>query len=335
MKKFRFRLETLLGARRTAERARMEDLGREGRELAAETARLDGLVAARDETLAAPAPGDIVDLSRARLDAVWRQRLTERVHEQRRRVSVATDRTEAARHALLDAARDREVVERLRQKRADEHREEVRRDEQKTLDEVAGRIVGNNRGNTVLLVLGLIVVYLLLFTGLLKVTGILDKQIIPRMTGKPIAAIDSTAAQKFPKGALAVAAREEALARLTAERDSLAALSSRIDQKTQEMNARIALLETLKSELEAANASADSAAETGAAPPMSLADLAKVYSSMKPQELSPILARLSDDTVYGVVTQLKGRQLAKFMSALTPEKAAAMSERLAQASSGE
>ena len=65
MKKFRFRLETLLGARKTQERARMEELGRQGRELAAETARLKALEAARADALADPGPGsaDDVDLN--------------------------------------------------------------------------------------------------------------------------------------------------------------------------------------------------------------------------------------------------------------------------------
>lgn len=330
MKKFRFSLETLLGARRTIERIRREDLAREGRELAAETARLEALKDVQAAALGAPGTEETVDLNRALLDDAWRRRLTARVASQATRVSEAAARAEVARQAALRAAQEREVVQRLREKRAEEHRQAVLQEEQKTLDEVAGRILGNSRGNTILLVLGLIVVYALLFTGLLKVTGVLDKQILPRMTGKPLAAADSTAAQKFPRGALAVAARDEALARLTIERDSLATLAARIDQKTQEMNARIALLETLKSQLAAANAEADSLERSAGQPAVSLSDLANVYSSMKPQELSPILARLSDDTLYGVITQLKGRQLAKFMGALSPDKAAAMSERMAQ-----
>ena len=50
---------------------------------------------------------------------------------------------------------------------------------------------------------------------------------------------------------------------------------------------------------------------------------------MKPQELGPILARLNEDTLFGVAQQLKGRQLAKYLSALSPDKAAALSERMA------
>lgn len=214
MKKFRFRLETLLGARKTQERARMEELGRQGRELAAETARLKALEAARADAVADPGPGsaDDVDLNRARLDEAWRRRLADQVRRQGQRVGEATARTDAAREALLAAARERSVVERLREKRAQEHREAVAQEEQKQLDDVAGRLVRNQRGNAVLIVLGLVMVYILLFTGILKLTGILDKQIIPRLTGKPVAAADSLKARGTPTGNLDRAARASSCA---------------------------------------------------------------------------------------------------------------------------
>lgn len=331
MKKFRFRLETLLGARKTQERARMEELGRQGRELAAETARLKALEAARADAVADPGPGsaDDVDLNRARLDEAWRRRLADQVRRQGQRVGEATARTDAAREALLAAARERSVVERLREKRAQEHREAVAQEEQKQLDDVAGRLVRNQRGNAVLIVLGLVMVYILLFTGILKLTGILDKQIIPRLTGKPVAAADSLKARGFPTGNLDRAARAEFMRKLTAERDSLMALSQRLSVKTEEMTARLQVLETMKNELAAAEAEADSLAGVQSPFDAGYADLARVYSAMKPQEVGPILARLNDDTVFGVARQLKGRQLAKFLSALAPDKAAVLSERLA------
>jgi flagellar FliJ protein len=152
-------------------------LGRQGRELAAETARLKALEAARADAVADPGPGsaDDVDLNRARLDEAWRRRLADQVRRQGQRVGEATARTDAAREALLAAARERSVVERLREKRAQEHREAVAQEEQKQLDDVAGRLVRNQRGNAVLIVPGLVMVYILLFTGILKLTGILGK----------------------------------------------------------------------------------------------------------------------------------------------------------------
>lgn len=334
MKKFRFRLETLLGARRTQERARMEELGRQGRQLAAETERLEALAAARDAAVAG-APGEPdaqdVDLNRARLDETWRRHLADQVQRQGERVKEAAARTDEAREALLAAARDRSVVERLREKRAEEHREAVAQEEQKQLDEVAGRLLRNQSGNAVLIVIGLVVVYILLFTAILKLTGILDKQIIPRLTGKPVAGAvaDSLKAKGFPTGNLDRAARADLMRKLTAERDSLSALSARLSVKTQEMTARLQVLETMKSEIDAANAEADSLARVQAPVDAGYADLAKVYSSMKPQELGPILAKLNEDTLFGVAHELKGRQLAKFLSALSPDKAAALSERMA------
>lgn len=332
MKKFRFRLETLLKARRTRERARMEELGRRGRELAAETERLAALHESRAAALL-PTPDPLepvaLDLNRLRLDEAWRRHLTGRVRHQGERVVAAEERTDAARGELLEAARERTVVERLRERRVAEHRAAVDQEEQKLQDEVAGRLLRNQRGNAVLIVLALVVVYILLFTAILKLTGILDKQILPRLTGKPVATADSLKVKGFPRGNLDRQARAEFMQRLTAERDSLAALSQRLSVKTEEMTARLKALETMKAELDAANAEADSLARAQAAVEPGYADLAKVYSAMKPQELGPILAKLNEDTLFGVAQQLKGRQLAKFLSVLSPERAAALSERMA------
>lgn len=333
MRKFRFRLETLLSVRRTTERVKSAELADKRREEAAQSERLADLEARQAESLEEPAgPREVDTADLLRADA-FRRRMAGAVRSQRERVNRATLQAEETRQELVRAAQKRSVVEKLKEKRRVEHRQAADSETQKTLDELAGRLLRDESGNTARTVVILIVVYMVLFIGVLKVTGVLEKQIMPRLTGKPrvTAERDSLA---VPDGDLAAAAREVEKRRLVAERDSLTALTRRLDMKARDINDKIATLEAMKAEREAVGTAAGGTTAGGTAGASiigtpGIEDLARVYGAMKPEALSPILAELSDETLFNVVSRMRGRQLAKFLGAMDPARAAQISERLA------
>jgi flagellar export protein FliJ len=330
MRRFRFRLETLLSVRRTTERVKTAELADKRREEAAESERLADLEARRAVALAEPDGPREVDTADLLLADRFRRRMAGAVRDQRGRLERAGIRAEESRLELVRAAQKRSVVEKLKERRRVEHREAVDRETQKTLDEVAGRLLRNESGGTARTVVILIVIYMVLFIGVLKVTGVLEKQIMPRLTGKPrVSAVNDSLA--VPSGDIEEAARVAEKRRLVAERDSVTALSRRLEMKAKDINQRIATLEALKADN--ARPVAAAAASVVGAPP-GIEDLAKVYGGMKPAELSPILAKLNEETLFNVVSRLRGRQLARFLGALDPARAAQICERLAATDPG-
>jgi flagellar export protein FliJ len=322
MRRFRFRLETVLAARRTAERIEQEELARRRRDLLTETDRLEALRAAREQLTAEDTEGPI-DVRERLLTDRFRVRLGGAIRRQTERVGRAEGAVDDSRRTLLVRAQEREAVEKLEERKREERRVESGRVEQKSLDEIAGRLVRDESGGVARTVIILVAVYLVLFIGVLKITGVLENQIIPRITGRsaaPAAAADSLA---FPSAGIEAAIHEAETARRAAERDSLVSLSRRVEMKTRELGAEIRELIDLR-EQEAAAATPEPEEEGRA----TLADLAKVYGSMKPRELSPILAELDEEMLVGVMSKLKGRQLAAFLGALEPARAAALSARL-------
>jgi flagellar export protein FliJ len=329
MRKFRFRLETLLSVRRTTERVKSAELADKRREEAAESGRLAALEARHAAALAEPdGPREIDAADRLRTDA-FRRRMAGAVKDQRGRVTRAGIRAEESRQELVCAAQKRSVVEKLKERRRGEHRLETDRENQKLLDEVAGRMLRDESGGVARTVVILVVVYLVLFIGVLKVTGVLEKQIMPRLTGKPRAtALNDSLA--VPSSGVEDAARLAEKRRLVAERDSVAALSRRLDMKAREINDKIATLEALRASNTRAEAaaSATAAGVAGAGLAPGIDDLAKVYGGMKAETLAPILAKLDEETLFNVVARLRGRQLARFLGAMDPALAARISERL-------
>jgi flagellar FliJ protein len=136
---FKFRLERVRSLReRTEERAR-EDLARElshrlrGEAMLREAT--DVASSARDTGLASLRPG----VSGA--DLVAAQAWIERSERARREAALELDRRDAEvsvrRENLKHAAREREVIERLKRRRREDHNREVARLDQIALDEVA------------------------------------------------------------------------------------------------------------------------------------------------------------------------------------------------------
>ena len=142
MAKFRFRLATLLRLREAARDDRRAQL--------AEAYRADEIIARQEQGLAtelielekqtrrAAAPGHLdVDrlLEVRRYDLIVRSQ-QQHVRQQRQAVQAEIERR---REALVDADRRVRVLEKLRQKQSERHRQEETRQEIKQLDETASR----------------------------------------------------------------------------------------------------------------------------------------------------------------------------------------------------
>jgi len=140
MKAFTFRLQAVLEQRRLVEEQRREDLAR----LSAEANGVKEEIHALDEEMRRTrherqrqvANGD---LRRARLAEDYLHALTHRRREREQHLARLVDEVTEARNALLAARRDHKAVESLHDRDQALYQTELRRQEQKDLDEIASR----------------------------------------------------------------------------------------------------------------------------------------------------------------------------------------------------
>jgi len=135
-KRFTFTLEPLRTVREHAELVAMRDLAGELEQAAA----LRREVLTTEERLSSARVGD-VDGAVSAVDLAARQAYLERVErelaEARVRASVQDGHVDASRARLQHAAREREQVDRLAERRRAQHEQEARRREQQAGDEIS------------------------------------------------------------------------------------------------------------------------------------------------------------------------------------------------------
>lgn len=139
MRAFQFNLQRVLSYRETVEDARMTELAAIAREHEQQAARLHGMRALRhafrDRMKARLEQGDPEVIRRAHSYLLL---LSDRIAVQEDAVSrLARQREEKTAEAVA-ASQDRQILDRLKQAKAGEHRREALLDEQKFLDDVAG-----------------------------------------------------------------------------------------------------------------------------------------------------------------------------------------------------
>jgi flagellar export protein FliJ len=140
MAKFHFRLATLLRLRETARdecRVQLADVERTDAEL---QARLTGLMEQQQQlqrecrTAAEPGEVDVPHLVEAHQYAAALRVQEAELQQQRQTLAVEIDR---CRQALLEADRDVQTIEKLRESQLQVHRQESERQEGRRLDEAA------------------------------------------------------------------------------------------------------------------------------------------------------------------------------------------------------
>lgn len=141
MKKFNFRLQRVLEVREAKETACQRDLARSVEELRREELRLqeagseleassEGLRLALKKSDSA---GNLVALDS------WRIRKGEELKMQKARTRDRKNRVQQKRSTLIQASKDRKVLDRLRRRRMEEHEAESRAEEQAFMDELGSR----------------------------------------------------------------------------------------------------------------------------------------------------------------------------------------------------
>jgi flagellar FliJ protein len=138
MKKFKFGLQKVLDYRQTLEDIRLAELAGIQAEYEAESQRLLRMSEAREEFKSRMremlASGDPEYIRQAN---AYLHDLTERVLLQKSALDEIAARKDAKTAEVVDASKDRKALERLREYKVVEHRQDTLRHEQKFLDEVA------------------------------------------------------------------------------------------------------------------------------------------------------------------------------------------------------
>ncbi len=146
MKKFSFGLQKVLDYRQTLEDIRLAELAGLQAEHECESSRLTRMTQVREEFKCQMremlASGDPEYIKQAN---AYLHDLTERVLLQKAKHDEVAARKDAKTDEVVEAAKDRKALERLREYKVVEHRHDGFREEQKFLDEIAS--VRHNRTN--------------------------------------------------------------------------------------------------------------------------------------------------------------------------------------------
>lgn len=137
MRRFRFALQRLLQYRMTLEEQAIQAFGQAQLHLRLEQERLNELKAIRGSLLANSSRTRRLSVPLLQVEQTYLQRLEECIEGQQQRVRIAEEELEARRRELVEAQRQRKVLERLREKHYETWKLENLREEQKLIDEIA------------------------------------------------------------------------------------------------------------------------------------------------------------------------------------------------------
>lgn len=139
MKKFAFSLQTVLDLKRRREEALLEELAKRVRAAGAAEEALKELRAERRR-----AQGQLreclrgrVEVERVRTVKEYVSGLDGKIEQQRRVVQRRTEEVKSCRQQVVAAARERQTLDKLRERQWEAHQKEFRREEQAFLDELA------------------------------------------------------------------------------------------------------------------------------------------------------------------------------------------------------
>jgi len=138
MKRFQFRLETLLHHRRNIEEKEHTRFLRIQSEILTETDRREKLRAQQFETLAGLAQKQTGTFDSQEVSWFYRylDRLVRQIERSAERIAALEKELEAQKQVMIAAMRDRKIIENLRGKREKEFQVSLEREEQKFIDEM-------------------------------------------------------------------------------------------------------------------------------------------------------------------------------------------------------
>lgn len=135
MKRFRYRLQRVLNYRETVRQEKKRLLLLARQELAQRSQVLSDLEESeRSNTLAA---GQIMSAELVHMRGLFAASLQERIVQQRLAIVESEARVQEALNVYIEAAKESEALKTLKTRRKEQYDEEVRREDEKVLDEMA------------------------------------------------------------------------------------------------------------------------------------------------------------------------------------------------------
>ena len=146
MKKFKFRLQRVLDTKEDFERQRQRELGEAQQGLMIAEEKLDTLNREAEEQ---DERQRILISGRAKVAELmvnnrWRVELRKRIALQSKEVKRCERLVEERRLILLEATKERKVLEKLKEKQREQHRKEYFGEQQRILDEIGSRQVNGS-----------------------------------------------------------------------------------------------------------------------------------------------------------------------------------------------
>lgn len=135
MKSYKFSMESILNLRENEEKDTMENLVKVQNELETQKAILRDLIMAEEDARKNKSKCD--DIHQLRHQNLYKEKLEEEIQRQDELIDTISLKFEEARLELIEAQKNRKVMEKLKEKDMEEYIADLRYVEQKELDEMA------------------------------------------------------------------------------------------------------------------------------------------------------------------------------------------------------
>lgn len=135
MKSYKFSMESILNLRENEEKDTMENLVKVQNELETQKSILRDLIMAEEEARKNKSKCD--DIHQLRHQNLYKEKLEEEIQRQDELIDTISLKFEEARLELIEAQKNRKVMEKLKEKDMEEYIADLRYVEQKELDEMA------------------------------------------------------------------------------------------------------------------------------------------------------------------------------------------------------
>lgn len=133
MKNYKFKMEKVLEYRENVERVKVEDYAKINYSLSKEKERLDTL----QENLNEKTKVHSTNLNAMRMNFLYREKLKAEVDRQMSKVQEISIKADTAQQILIEARKDRKIMEMLKEKDQEKFRLELLNSEQKELDDLS------------------------------------------------------------------------------------------------------------------------------------------------------------------------------------------------------
>ncbi|MBF7096320.1 flagellar export protein FliJ [Alkalibacter mobilis] len=132
MKNYRFKMEKVLEYKSNVEKLKVEDYAKINLKLLEEKEQLEDLEAAYNTENRKK----IHDIKHMKMHSLYKEKLRNQLNAQENRINEMTDRLECARGNLIEARKDRKIMENLKDKDRIKYDKMIRESEQKELDDL-------------------------------------------------------------------------------------------------------------------------------------------------------------------------------------------------------